>query len=132
MLLTAAILNSIGGLAILAGAGFQAKAAYRQHEREQSQQDVKIWVDRDGYLVPRSSWNIPFSDEELERTRQGTWAYVSQRDVTFEGGPLPFLPSIRTIREHQATFVGWFGWQLVFVGGALVLAGPIIAAVASV
>jgi hypothetical protein len=59
-------------------------------------------------------------------------AHVPQRDVTFEGGPLSFLPSIRTIREHQATFVGWFGWELVFVGGVLVLAGSIIAAIASV
>jgi hypothetical protein len=77
MLLTAAILNSIGGLAILAGAWFQARAAYRQHERDQSSQDVKIWVGRDEYLVPRLSWNIPLSGEELERTRQGTWGHMS-------------------------------------------------------
>ncbi len=133
MLLAAAIINSIGGVAILAGAWFQARDAYHQHARHQTQQDVKIWVDRDGYLVPRSSWNVPLSREELERTRHGTWARVPECDVThFDDGPLSFLPSIRTIRKHQATFVGWFGWELVFVGGTFVLAGSIIAAIASV
>jgi hypothetical protein len=81
---------------------------------------------------PGCHGTYPFRARNWSEPGKAPGAHVPQRDVTFEGGPLSFLPSIRTIREHQATFVGWFGWELVFVGGVLVLAGSIIAAIASV
>ena len=137
MALTAAILNSIGALAILIGAFVQARQAYDQHELHRRLRHVMMWRDRDDYLVPA----VP-----------GIWARVVNPVVTAEAvkdvlaadpssirvalcdedhfeGKLPFLPSPRTFREHGVTFAGFFGWELIFAGGALVLVGSILAAI---
>ena len=50
MLLAAAILSSIGGLAILAGAWVQAREAYSAYK---AHRDVKVWVDDKDKPDPR-------------------------------------------------------------------------------
>jgi hypothetical protein len=129
MLLAAAILSSIGGLAILAGAWVQAREAYSAYK---AHRDVKVWVD-DKDKTP---------DPRHDSPRSG--GYVS---VTICAGPhflgadpegslgevpvkLRFLPTPRTLFQQQ-TFAGWYGWNLVFVGGTLVLAGSVVAAIAA-
>jgi hypothetical protein len=115
MLLASAILNSIGGFAILVGAWVQARQAYGQHTRHG---DVLVWIDRNGYLA-----------QEIAKRDQTV--RVPRCDAQHFDSKLPFLPSIRTLGEGQVTFAGWFGWELIFAGGALVVAGSIIAAIAA-
>jgi hypothetical protein len=46
--------------------------------------------------------------------------------IRYEGGPLDFWPSIR-----MSSFSGENGWTFIFVGGALVFVGSVIAAIAA-
>lgn len=136
MALTAAILNSLGALAILIGAWVQGRQAYDQFSRHRKQGDVKVSRDEYGYLVPAVPlvWaNVVkpvVTREAVERILGAeTEVRVPVCDRDHFDEDLSFLPSPRTIREHRVTFAGWFGWELIFVGGALVLVGSILMAV---
>jgi hypothetical protein len=133
VLLAAAILNSLGGLAILIGAWVQARAAYEEHKlRYTTHRDVKVRASPDGELQPSPSWEVDQPTHARKTTVAGRQVSVVQATGQIEGAPLPFWPTPQSVRDHKSTFSGWFGWQLVLVGGALVLAASIIAIIEAV
>jgi hypothetical protein len=136
MALTGAIINSIGALAILIGAFVQAWQAYQQHELHRRLGHVLMWRDADDYVVPMPPgiWAgvvapvvVPEAVSEIRAANPATLRVAVCDEHHFEGS-LPFLPTPRTIRDQSVTFSGFFGWQLIFLGGLLVLVGSILTA----
>jgi hypothetical protein len=94
-----------------------------------------MWRNRNEYVVPTlpGIWARvvkPVATEHaVDRVLEAGKVRVALWDTEHFEEELSFLPSLRTFREHRLTFAGWFGWELIFLGGALVLAGSILAAV---
>jgi hypothetical protein len=94
-----------------------------------------MWRNRNGYLVPalRGIWarvvKPVVTEHAVDRVLEAGEVRVALWDTEhFEENCL-FFDSYAHSVNAGVTFAGRFGWELIFVGGALVLAGSILAAV---
>jgi hypothetical protein len=95
-----------------------------------------MWRNRNGYLVRAlpGIWATVVkpvvTEHAVDRVLEAGEVRVALWDTEHFEEESSFLPSLPTFREHRLTFAGWFGWELIFLGGAL-LAGSTLAAVAA-
>jgi hypothetical protein len=88
--------------------------------------------------IPRASaaWDLGDGREaggdrarpSIESSRPGRFASRGGTRSTSRKNRPSFHPYAHSVNTG-VTFAGWFGWELIFLGGALVLAGSILAAV---